>query len=33
LAGQRAVPKRLTEAGFSFAHTNLESALRAALGG
>jgi uncharacterized protein len=32
LAGQRAVPKRLTEAGFSFAHTNLESAMRAALG-
>jgi hypothetical protein len=33
LAGQRAVPKRLIEAGFTFAHTNLESALRAALGG
>lgn len=32
LAGQRAVPKRLTEAGFTFAHPSLESAMRAALG-
>ena len=32
LAGQRAVPKRLIEAGFAFAHPNLESAMRAALG-
>jgi uncharacterized protein len=30
LAGQRAVPKRLIEAGFPFAHSNLESAMRAA---
>ena len=32
LAGQRACPAVLTEAGFTFAHADLESALRAALG-
>jgi uncharacterized protein (TIGR01777 family) len=32
LAGQRAVPARLTEAGFGFTHTDLGSALREALG-
>ncbi|HEV7204297.1 MAG TPA: TIGR01777 family oxidoreductase [Jatrophihabitans sp.] len=32
LTGQNAVPKRLHEAGFTFAHNNLESALRAELG-
>jgi uncharacterized protein (TIGR01777 family) len=31
LAGQRAVPAKLTAAGFSFTHPDLESALRAAL--
>lgn len=31
LAGQRAVPARLTEAGFAFTRPNLEDALRAAL--
>jgi uncharacterized protein (TIGR01777 family) len=31
LAGQRAVPARLTEAGFSFTHPELEEALRTAL--
>ena len=32
LAGQRAVPKRLLDAGFEFAHVELETALRAELG-
>ena len=32
LTGQRAVPKRLLESGFEFAHQDLESALRAELG-
>ena len=31
LAGQRAVPAKLTDAGFTFTHPDLESALRAAL--
>jgi uncharacterized protein (TIGR01777 family) len=31
LAGQRAVPTRLLDAGFTFTHTHLETALRAAL--
>ncbi|MCV2491303.1 TIGR01777 family oxidoreductase [Geodermatophilus sp. YIM 151500] len=31
LAGQRAVPARLQESGFSFAHTSVEDGLRAAL--
>jgi NAD dependent epimerase/dehydratase family enzyme len=31
LAGQRAVPARLKEAGFAFAHPDLEGALRTAL--
>jgi uncharacterized protein (TIGR01777 family) len=32
LGGQRALPKRLLDAGFEFTHTDLESALRAELG-
>ena len=32
LAGQRAVPAKLQQAGFTWTHTDLESALRAALG-
>jgi hypothetical protein len=32
LGGQRALPTRLTGAGFRFTHTDLESALRSALG-
>lgn len=32
LAGQRAVPRKLTEAGFAFGHPDLEDALREALG-
>jgi uncharacterized protein (TIGR01777 family) len=33
LAGQRAVPAKLLEAGFQFGHTDLEDALRAAMAG
>jgi uncharacterized protein (TIGR01777 family) len=33
LAGQRMVPQRLTEAGFRFAHTDVEDSLRRHLGG
>jgi NAD dependent epimerase/dehydratase family enzyme len=32
LSGQRAVPKKLTESGFSFTHPDLADALRAELG-
>ena len=32
LAGQRAVPEVLSDAGYSFTHTELAPALRAALG-
>ncbi|MBV9594361.1 MAG: TIGR01777 family oxidoreductase [Actinobacteria bacterium] len=32
LGGQRALPKRLTDTGFGFEHTDLEPALRSALG-
>jgi NAD dependent epimerase/dehydratase family enzyme len=32
LAGQRAVPTKLTQAGYPFIHTDVESALRAAIG-
>ena len=33
LASQRAVPSRLTETGFTFAHTDLDDAVRSVLGG